>query len=150
MAMTKAERESSPLFVGINVRPAFGCTLRCASAEVEVAYHSQAVVENGWEPFDQPDPAAYLPRRNSELHAYCCSGSEGIVLLYLKGVDKLDADATACFLDLVRSAFRLAGATTDASFRVEEAFAAAQQKARLSTQAPAPSSPRQRRRPRRG
>jgi len=41
-----------------------------------VAYHSTAIVENGWEPFDQPTTAAYVPfaLRDMRAKADCGNG----------------------------------------------------------------------------
>src|SRR5580658_3125909 len=36
-------------------------TERHVEGKVYVAYYSPAVVENGWEPYDQPSRAAYMP-----------------------------------------------------------------------------------------
>lgn len=65
-----------------------GCAVR---AEIEVngvrilvAFHTRSVMENGWEPYDQPSPAAFLPLGRDRLHAI--DGAEGVLLVSAEAV----------------------------------------------------------------
>lgn len=45
-----------------------------------IAFHSSAVVENGWEPYDQPNPAAYVPLSKERMHRLATNGG-GLLLV---------------------------------------------------------------------
>jgi len=67
---------------------AAGCAVR---AEIEVngvrllvAFHTEAVMDNGWEPYDQPSPAAYLPLGRDRLHQV--DGAGGVLLVSAEAV----------------------------------------------------------------
>jgi len=44
-----------------------------------VSFQGPEVVANGWQPYDQPNPAAYIPMSRSELHAM--EGAGGLLLV---------------------------------------------------------------------
>jgi hypothetical protein len=46
-------------------KPPHAC--RVHIEDLHVAYHSAEIVSNGWEPYDQPDHAAYLPYARADL-----------------------------------------------------------------------------------
>ena len=44
-----------------------------------VSFHGPAVVANGWQPYDQPAAAAYVPKGRSVLHVV--EGAGGVLLV---------------------------------------------------------------------
>ncbi len=46
---------------------------------IYVGFHGPEVVANGWQPYDQPNPAAYIPKSRSELHLFEVAGGELLV-----------------------------------------------------------------------
>ena len=42
-----------------------------------VAFHNSAVASNGWEPYDQPNRAAYVPLSKDRLHEL--QGADGVL-----------------------------------------------------------------------
>lgn len=59
---------------------------RAARVEIEVdgvrlwiAFHSNEIIANGWQPYDQPEAAAYVPLGRERLHQIDCPG--GILLI---------------------------------------------------------------------
>lgn len=128
----------------IAVRPLYACSVR-TSTGFEFTYHSSAVEENGWEPYDQPDPAAYLPRKRSELVAMPCSGGGGTLLVFCRDGEN-SAEEKQAFLELVEIALRLAGvpgAPLDAIkglVEIAQAHAARASRGKDPSGPPAPSS----------
>jgi len=49
------------------------------AASIRFAFYANEVLANGWQPCDQPSPAAYLPMRYSALDRY--STPEGAILI---------------------------------------------------------------------
>lgn len=52
--------------------------------KVVVAFHSDAVREHGWQPYDQPSPAAYIPLGLDRLHQV--EGGGGVLLVSKEAV----------------------------------------------------------------
>lgn len=46
---------------------------------VTIAFHTDALREYGWEPYDQPNPAAYIPLGFKRLHQV--EGGGGVLLV---------------------------------------------------------------------
>lgn len=44
-----------------------------------VAFYSNQLLENGWEPYDQPHPAAYMPLSFAHFERYRVAGGELLV-----------------------------------------------------------------------
>ncbi len=44
-----------------------------------VSFHGADVVKNGWQPYDQPNPSAYVPKHASEMHVI--DGAGGSLLI---------------------------------------------------------------------
>ena len=53
--------------------------LEVDGVRIWVAFHSERVVANGWEPYDQPDPAAYVPLGNERVHRVSGAGGDLVV-----------------------------------------------------------------------
>lgn len=51
---------------------------------VLVAFHTEGIIANGWEPYDQPDQAAYLPLGRDRLQAV--DGAKGVLLVSAEAV----------------------------------------------------------------
>src|ERR1043166_4304482 len=49
------------------------------AASIRFAFYGNEVLANGWQPCDQPSPAAYLPMRYSALDRY--STADGAILV---------------------------------------------------------------------
>lgn len=56
-----------------------GHSCRVRAQGTYVAWHSRFVVENGWEPFDQPGHAAYLPFRFQDALILAVDGGRVLV-----------------------------------------------------------------------
>lgn len=46
---------------------AIKATIEIGGKRYVVAFHGPGVVANGWEPYDQPHPAAYIPTARENL-----------------------------------------------------------------------------------
>lgn len=58
--------------------------LEVNGVRVLVAFHHDLVRENGWEPYDQPSAAAYLPLGRGQLHVI--EGGGGALLVSAEAV----------------------------------------------------------------
>lgn len=91
----------------VHVEPGHACRVRWD--DTYVAYYSPAVVKNGWEPYDQPATAAYLPFAFSACLNVRCGG--GLVLVRRRGRTSLPSGASI----FVRAAFAGVGAPPKAA-----------------------------------
>ena len=91
----------------VKVEPDHACRVRWG--DTYVAYHAPAVVENGWEPYDQPSSAAYLPFALSACLNVRCGG--GRVLVRRRGRTSLPLRVSI----FIRAAFAGVGAPPKAA-----------------------------------
>ncbi len=90
---------------------------------VYVAYYSQAVLTNGWEPYDQPSPAAYLPLSYEQFVRERISGAGEVLVQRIPDAEDKQATAVSrrqietSFQAAIVAAFRRAGAPPTAAAR---------------------------------
>jgi len=135
---------------GITVLDAADGWRRIVTREATItrgAIYTAGIIGNGWEPHQQPSPAAYLPLRWSDLHLFA---EDGALKLYVENEARLGSDgrfvsgeakhvfmfAATRTVELRQVARYLAGAT-GASTRVvlSMLLSMAQQRASVTTAA---------------
>lgn len=93
--MAPAAAAPRPVFVEVCSRPqraipvtvlrshasaaALTVEIQVGEHKVFVSFHGGAVVAQGWQPFDQPSPSAYVPKSRDELTVIEGAGGELLV-----------------------------------------------------------------------